>query len=235
MRTYADEHADLLFLGTYGAKKELGEAWHDQIGYDQIGTTAALITTGCQAVCCLVTHACRALPAKGRRFLVGVDGCDLSHAAVEEAMRYMKKGDYLQLVYVESEGESGEILLEKYDKFLISQKVKGVGESIGLCSGLTIADEILDVAETGASGDEFGAVNIVVIGSAGLSTKLPPRGTDAYFEYKQAKRKAAKKGSVAQSIVHNAQQCAIMVLTIDSMLSGAVKSREFQNWFSQML
>merc|ERR1711998_545948 len=50
-----------------------------------------------------------------------VDGSDMAHCAVEETMRYMNQGDYMQIVYVEKSGSSeleGSPLISKYDRFL---------------------------------------------------------------------------------------------------------------------
>lgn len=227
IRNYADANADVIVIGSFGYKKEKAE------NFASIGSTTANVTNGCKAVSIVVNRDTIELPLrKSRRFMCAIDGSDMSHCAVEEAMRYMRKGDYLQIVYIETpDGKAGKAIIEKYDEFLITNKVKGACKCVKHNPDVTIADELLDVAETGDELSQFGAVNVLVMGSCGLSKALPPKGADNYEEYKKAQRTSTKKGSVAQSVITGSKTCAVMCITIDSLLSGAVKSASFSEWF----
>jgi len=227
IRDYADENSDCLVLGSFGAKREEAEK------YDTAGSTATAVTAGCKAVTVLVKQQSRTLPLKKpTRYLVAVDGSDLSHCAIEETLRYMKKGDYIQVVYVEKAGGlDGQSLIERYDKWLVDKQVKGTCKTIKQVENVSIADEILDVAETGSELDNFGFVHVIVIGSNGLSRALPPRGSEDYWEYRSNKRASNRQGSVAVGVIAGASKCSVMCITVDSLLSGAVKSMNFQEWF----
>jgi len=228
IRRYADEHADCVIMGSFGYKKA------QQEDFASIGTTTALVTTGCKAVAVVVPRDACAGTSERKRFLAAVDGSDMSHCAVEEGLRYMQKGDYMQLVYVETDqNTSGYEIVKKYDQWLCNNKVKGCCKVVKKSPGVSIADEILDVAEGEDPLGEFGKVDMIIMGSNGLSHALPPRTADAYDEYYTNARLAHRKGSVAEGILTGVRKSCVMVVTVDSLLSGAVKSMDFKDWFSK--
>jgi len=158
IRNYADTHANVLVIGCHGLKKEQKSDYANHRanyvpGY--LGKSAEVVSTGCKAVTLLVNDDCSVLERAQRRLLVAVDGSDMSHSAVEEAVRYMRPDDYLEIIYVETDG-SGQRLIQNYDQFLVDNKVKGSCKSIKKHAELSIADEILDVAETGTRDGKFG-------------------------------------------------------------------------------
>merc|ERR1719231_244394 len=128
----------------------------------------------------------------------------------------------------------GEALIAQYDHWMLEKKVKGAAKFVTQRDGVSIADEILDVAETTDECDEFGAAHVVVIGSTGLSNTPPPRDSqEAYEEYKKEKRATQPNGSVAGNILAGARSCAVMCITIDSVMSGAVKSTDYEALFAK--
>lgn len=230
IRDYADANADVIVLGAFGAKRTIRESADNAIC---IGNTTALVTSGCKAVAIVVgLNALGMPPQKQRRFLVAVDGSDMSHCAVMETIKYMKNGDYIQIIYVETDSnKKGKPIIEKYDQLLVESKVKGVCKCIKKQKDVSISDEILDVAETGDEMSEYGGVHLIVMGSNGLSHSLPPSNSDVYDEYKKNQRHAHMKGSVATEILNNAKSCSVMTITVDALMSGSVKSLDFHSWF----
>lgn len=220
VRDYADEHADVLALGSYGIKRELGQKT------DQMGSTTKLVTTGCKAITIVLDGQTVELPECSRRYLVGVDGSDLSHCAAEETLRWMRKGDFIQMVHVDTAGSelNAARIVEKYTAWLVENKIKGACQSITKTDEVSIADVILGMA---------GTTHCVVVGSNGLSKSLPPRNSEAYWDYRMAKRETNSRGSVAECILQNDNKTsAVYCITVDSMLSGAVKSQDFNHWYA---
>jgi len=227
IRDFAEENADIIVLGAFGYKRVQRD------DFASIGSTTATVTAGCKAVAIVIGRDTKPLPLRRqRRFLAAVDGSDLAHCAVWEALKHMLKGDYMQIVHVEGENDvGGQTIVERYDKWLIENKIKGACKSIKKPPEVSIANELLDAAETGDECSEFGATHIIVIGSHGLSRSLPAPTAENYREYQLASRSTTTKGSVAEEILANAKHCAVMTVTVDSLLSGAVKSVSFQDWY----
>jgi len=57
-------------------------------------------------------------------------------------------------------------------------------------------------------------------------------GQQAYMEYRSNQRASAQKGSVTQAVLNQVNKCSVVVLTVDSMLSGAVTSRTMDDWYN---
>eukprot|EP00658_Telonema_sp_P-2_P014064 TRINITY_DN15334_c0_g1_i1.p1 TRINITY_DN15334_c0_g1~~TRINITY_DN15334_c0_g1_i1.p1 ORF type:complete len:520 (-),score=88.03 TRINITY_DN15334_c0_g1_i1:250-1809(-) len=237
VRSYADEHADVIFLGGHGAKREARSPMEAAGNHQEIGSTAALVTTGCKAIAFLFNGQTEPLFEMAQtRYLVAVDASDLSHCAVEETMRWMKKGDYLQILHVHEpkDLEPAKLLSKRYKDLLVESKVKGACTSMARRNQYSVAQEILEAAETRDDEDmTIGGAHVIVCGSHGLSRKLPPRGSEAYWEYRLEARQANKRGSVAEEVIAGATKCAVMCITVDSLLSGAVKAREFSDWYGK--
>jgi len=117
---------------------------------------------------------------------------------------------------------------------MAEQKIKGVARAFKVEAKDLIKQKILDIAEAGDENgdpiDDFGCTDILIMGSNGLSEKLPPKGAEHYAEYKANKRATAKKGSVAQHCLENAR-CAVLTITVDSLLSGAIATHSFKDFF----
>jgi len=106
-----------------------------------------------------------------------VDGSDISHHAYLEALELMRKGDYMQVCFIETGDTYGKEICNAYANDMLTKKIKGVARCFplveGAVGGEAICKKILDIAEGGEVGDEFGMSDIVVVGSHGLSSALP--------------------------------------------------------------
>jgi len=238
IRDYADLNCDVVVLGSFGAKTFERKA-KDDAEFKAIGSTTALVTNGCRANSIVISRKVQDLPLKNqRRFLVAVDSSEISHFAYKQACCFLRKGDYMQVVYIETPGNpSGAKLMSAYGQDLLASKIKGSCKVFKIddkASGSTIGNKILDIAEGGELGDEFGCTDVCVLGSNGLSEELPPRTAASYKEYKDGKRDAHKKGSVAQHILDHAR-IAVMTLTVDCILDGPGQANipPFKEWLEQ--
>merc|ERR1712070_326770 len=114
---------------------------------------------------------------------------------------------------------------------LVEQSVKGACKVVVKREGMSIADEILDCAETGDRSTDFGGVHIIVLGSNGQSEALPPASAEKYNEYVANKRASQKQGSVALEVLTKARTASVMIITVDALLSGHVEALSFSEWF----
>jgi len=236
IRDYAEHHADVIVLGSFGAKMEGKGVEHAD--FRCIGSTTATVTRGCKAKCLVVSHTCQDLPLKNqRRFFCAIDGSDISHHAYIQAIEMMRKGDYMQVCFIETERTYGKEICGAYAQDMLSKKIKGVAKSFKLegdsVTGEIIGTKLLEIAEGGEVGDEMGMSDIIVIGSHGLSTTLPNASENVYQEYKKGQRDANKKGSVAEQIL-NGSRSSVMVVTADSLLGGVdyeLKLGTYKEWF----
>lgn len=229
IRDYAAMNADVVVIGSYGAKRQAKDAKAD---FTCIGTTTAMVTSGCKAISLVVKPSSGELAIKAqRRFHIAVDGSDIAHNAYKAALEFMKKGDFMSVLYIETKSSKpGKPIVEAYEDDMQLNKVKGAARAFPAEEGKSIADQIVDIAEADAPGEDFGCCDVLVLGSTGLSTMLPPRSADAYKEYVDNQRKCKKNGSVAGTILTKTQ-CTLLLITVDALLAGAVKSHPFQDWF----
>lgn len=228
IRDYGAAHADVIVVGSFGAKRQQKEP----ADFTCIGTTASTVTSGCKAISVVVKPSSSELAIKAqRRFCVAVDGSDISHNAYKAAVNLMKKGDLLSVIYIEtSTGKPGKPIMEAYLSDMANAKVKGAMQVFPAQEGKSIADQIVEITEAESDGGNFGNCDVLVMGTTGLSTALPPKGADAYDEYVKAQRQCQKHGSVAQQTLAKTR-CTLLLVTVDALLAGCVKSHTFQDWF----
>lgn len=240
IRDYAEHHADIVVLGSFGAKFER-KTHNDknEATFHCIGTTAAMVTRGCKAQVIVVSPNANDLAIRGqRRFLVAVDGSDLAHHAYEKACSLMRKGDYLQVVFIETDANFGKEICNAYSHDMLSSKIKGIARSFplqGEKTGENIAKQILGIAES--DGIEFGRTDILVHGSHGLSVDLPAASEEEATrqQYLQKRHEVEKRGSVAHALLENSRS-AVMVATVDSLVGGLHYTKHLESyhaWFTK--
>jgi len=227
IRDYADLHADIVVLGSFGSKST--EKVEADAEFSCIGSTTALVTTACKATSIVVNTRSSELPIKNqRRFLIAIDGSDLSHQAFLEVLDMLRPGDYLMLVYIEtSSNKAGAAIMAKYEAELLKLKVKGVSKLIkdpSIENGAAIAQKLVEIAESYDESAELGTADVIVIGSNGLSHTVPERSDSAYAEYVANARNAHRKGSVAEKILEIART-SVMTLTVDSVMHPTYEAR----------
>jgi len=230
IRGFADDNADLLLLGVFAKDAEVVD------DFTRIGCINSQVPIGCKAPVLLVKSSSPLFPPKrSRRFLVTIDGSDISHCAVVAATKFMRKGDYMQLAYLQTPcGIPGGPIINKYSRWFVENKVKAACRSFKHNPDVPIAEEILDLAETGSRHSDFGGVDIIIMGSLGLSKARPNAGNEeAFGEVARAEREVAAQGSVAHSVLTSAKVTNVMTITVDALIGGSasVKSDEFSAWF----
>ena len=129
-------------------------------------------------------------------------------------------------MYIETAGNAGPTeLINKYRNELQQLKIKGwVVAAKAEASSESIAATILQQTEEPDSQLGTQPAHILVLGSNGMSTSLPARDAEAYIDFKRNRRSVHKAGSVASWCLRNAH-CSVMVVTLDSLLSGAVSAQ----------
>lgn len=228
IKAYADAHADVLVVGQFkDVDIEKPDDDHEQ---------GHLVAKGCKAALIVVKGSSKLALLNKRRFLAIVDGSDISHTAMLKAVQFMRKGDYIKVVYLETRFSAapGKSLVKKCESWLAENKIKGSCVCIKRDDDepLSIADQIhaFGTPDSPVKGN----FHVVVMGSIGLSQDLPPEGTVAREEFIKGQHGAEEQGSLALEILIREQHSHVMIVTVDALVSGrdAVASPPIKAWFN---
>jgi len=135
IKAYADAHADVLVVGQFkDVDIEKPDDDHEQ---------GHLVAKGCKAALIVVKGSSKLALLNKRRFLAIVDGSDISHTAMLKAVQFMRKGDYIKVVYLETRFSAapGKSLVKKCESWLAENKVLGRVQ-VGIANALGPANAI---------------------------------------------------------------------------------------------
>lgn len=183
---------DVLFIGSFGAKGQDKPGFVSTNGLERVGASAQACV---EKACCTVVVLKNSQPERNgepARFMVGIDGSDISHRGFLQGCHLAQRADSLITVTI---GESDptkrfrtplcfrpEIIVERYNE-LLAEMHMGEARLEYPAAGLSLGKHMCKLAEE----DENIAANYMIFGSKGLSGRRAALGSIAAYCVKHSR------------------------------------------------
>jgi len=233
IRAYADQHADIALVANL--KEDEAVVKEEDRDLYSINKQGCAIPHGSKAICLVIKQNAE-LIEKQRRILCVIDGSEVSHAAVTQAVNLLRPNDCLQILFIETRfcAAPGKKVVKYYTRWLADNKVKGTCVCIKHDEKLSLAEEIMDFAEGKERYEELTkrrVAHIIAMGSMALSTVSPEQDLPAAEEVAHARRDVAESQDVAQEVLLRAQFSHVLTLSLESIFHRSI-APELKEWFS---
>eukprot|EP00656_Telonema_subtile_P057389 TRINITY_DN9422_c0_g1_i1.p1 TRINITY_DN9422_c0_g1~~TRINITY_DN9422_c0_g1_i1.p1 ORF type:complete len:325 (-),score=91.91 TRINITY_DN9422_c0_g1_i1:65-1039(-) len=178
------QQIDVLFLGTFGAKGQDKPGAVNKEGLERVGSSAqAAVERAWSSVVIIHSRVPARMPGSQARFLVAVDGSDLSHKGLMAACHLAQPADTVLAMVLSRDDSTGyvpmcfrpEAIAERYTE-LLSEEYK-LGSTLLESTGRkSVGRYLVDAAER-----EDVHASYLVLGSRGMSSREAYLGSVAKF------------------------------------------------------